>query len=53
MVKQGYNTNPTKTLKGANKSIHTDCQKRRGFRYATAAPLLAAGDAKRYKNRKK
>ncbi len=31
----------------ANKSIHADCQKRRGFRYATATPLLAAGDAKR------
>ena len=30
-----------------NKSIHSDCQKRRGFRYATATQLLAAGDAKR------
>jgi len=26
---------------------HTDCQKRRGFRYATATPLLASGDARR------
>jgi hypothetical protein len=31
-----------------NKSIHADCQKRRGFRYATATPLSAAGDARRY-----
>lgn len=31
-----------------NNSIHADCQKRRGFRSATATPLLAAGDARRY-----
>ncbi|CAB5504551.1 hypothetical protein AZO1586I_1303 [Bathymodiolus thermophilus thioautotrophic gill symbiont] len=31
-----------------NKSIHTDRQKRRGFRCATVTPLLSAGDAGRY-----
>jgi len=39
--------------KKANKSIHSDSQKRRGFRYATATPLLAAGDAKRYTEKPK
>jgi hypothetical protein len=31
----------------ANNHMHTDIKKRRGFRYATATPLFAAGDEKR------
>ncbi len=31
--------------KCSNNSIHADIQKQRGFRFATATPLLAAGDA--------
>jgi len=31
-----------------NKSVNSDCQKRRGFRFASATPLLAAGYAWRY-----
>ena len=38
-------------VKSPNKSIHADCQKRRGFRCATATPLLASGDAGRYVNK--
>lgn len=32
----------------ANKKLHSDCQKRGVFRYAKAAPLLAASELKRY-----
>lgn len=31
-----------------NNRVNSDCQKRRGFRYAPATPLLAAGYAKRW-----
>jgi len=34
--------------KAHNKALHSDCQKWRGFRYATATPLLAAGELGRY-----
>lgn len=30
-----------------NKKLHADCQKQCGFRFATAALLLAAGELKR------
>ncbi|SLM32105.1 hypothetical protein MTBBW1_60005 [Desulfamplus magnetovallimortis] len=36
-----------------NNSIHAGFQKRRGFRCATATPLLEAGDARRYVSDKK
>ena len=31
-----------------NNHMHSDSKKRRGFRYAPATPLFAAGDVKRY-----
>jgi hypothetical protein len=31
-----------------NNHMHSDSKKRRGFRYATATPLFAAGDVKRW-----
>jgi len=36
-----------------NKALHSDRKKRRGFRYATATPLLAAGELGRYLERQK
>ncbi len=35
-------------MPGTHKSMHADCKNRRGFRYATATPLFATGDARRY-----
>jgi hypothetical protein len=31
-----------------NNHMHSDSKKRCGFRYASAAPLFAAGDVRRY-----
>ena len=37
-----------RNTKVPNNRVNSDSQKRRGFRYATATPLLSAGYAQRY-----
>ena len=39
-------------IKEHNNHMHSDSKKRRGFRYASVAPLFAAGDVKRSATRK-
>lgn len=49
MILGTFQKKSTKHLsKKHNKSMHADCKKRRDFRYATATPRFAAGDASRY-----
>jgi len=37
----------------ANNHMHSDNKKQCGFRYATATPLFAAGDVRRYAKKEK
>lgn len=39
---------PAAIAASSNNHMHSDRKKRRGFRYAPATPLFAAGDVKRY-----